>query len=70
MVLRRKPDALISVLPTLRDSQKYHGQDKLPVTIWMITQVSEKQQCISIAKGFTRKMKSASCYSYPNICAS
>ncbi|XP_020222454.1 uncharacterized protein LOC109804938 [Cajanus cajan] len=40
MVLRRKPDALISVLPTLRENTKYQGQDKLPVIVWMITQAS------------------------------
>lgn len=39
MVLRRKPDALTSVLPTLRENPKYQGQDKLPVTVWMMAQV-------------------------------
>lgn len=39
MVLRRKPDALISQLPIMRENSKYQGQDKLPVIIWMITQV-------------------------------
>ncbi|XP_074274962.1 uncharacterized protein LOC141599003 [Silene latifolia] len=40
MVLRRKPDVLLSVLPTLRENSKYQGQDKLPVIIWMICQAS------------------------------
>ncbi|KAK7359491.1 hypothetical protein VNO77_01451 [Canavalia gladiata] len=40
MVLRRKPDALITVLPTLRENTKYQGQDKLPLIVWMITQAS------------------------------
>ncbi|KAG5040801.1 hypothetical protein AAZX31_05G129200 [Glycine max] len=40
MVLRRKPDALISVLPTLRESTKYQGLDKLPVIVWMIAQAA------------------------------
>lgn len=40
MVLRRKTDALISVLPKLREASKYQGQDKLPIIIWMIIQVS------------------------------
>ncbi|CAJ2677681.1 unnamed protein product [Trifolium pratense] len=40
MVLRRKPDALISVLPTLRENTKYQGQDKLPVIAWMVAQAS------------------------------
>lgn len=44
MVLRRKPDALISVLPTLRESTKYQGLDKLPVIVWMIAQVRGKSQ--------------------------
>ena len=39
MVLRRKPDALTNVLPTLRENAKYQGQDKLPVTVWMMAQV-------------------------------
>ncbi|KAK6281308.1 hypothetical protein POUND7_015133 [Theobroma cacao] len=41
MVLRRKPDALISVLPKLRENSKYQGQDKLPVIVWMIIQASQ-----------------------------
>ncbi|XP_047341613.1 transmembrane protein 214-like [Impatiens glandulifera] len=38
MILKRKPDVLISILPTLRGNTKYQGQDKLPVIIWMIMQ--------------------------------
>ncbi|KAL8142051.1 hypothetical protein V2J09_015083 [Rumex salicifolius] len=41
MVLRRKPEALINVLTTLRDSVKYQGQDKLPVIVWMIAQTCQ-----------------------------
>ncbi|KAG2269138.1 hypothetical protein Bca4012_071439 [Brassica carinata] len=41
MVLRRKPDALTNVLPTLRENPKYQGQDKLPVTVWMMAQASQ-----------------------------
>ncbi|KAK1419866.1 hypothetical protein QVD17_29266 [Tagetes erecta] len=40
MVLRRKPDALISALPTIRDTSKYQGQDKLPIIVWMVAQAS------------------------------
>ncbi|XP_061338478.1 uncharacterized protein LOC133285282 isoform X2 [Gastrolobium bilobum] len=40
MVLRRKPDALTTVLPTLKENTKYQGQDKLPVVVWMIAQAS------------------------------
>ena len=39
MVLRRKPDVLISLLPSLKENAKYQGQDKLPVLVWVITQV-------------------------------
>lgn len=39
MVLRRKPDVLISLLPILNENGKYRGQDKLPVMIWAVTQV-------------------------------
>ncbi|KAI4357613.1 hypothetical protein L6164_001552 [Bauhinia variegata] len=40
MVLRRKPDVLVNLSPTLRENVKYQGQDKLPVIIWMIAQAS------------------------------
>jgi len=40
MVLRRKPDVLISLLPIIKENKKYQGQDKLPVIVWVITQVS------------------------------
>lgn len=39
MVLRRKPDVLVALLPTLRENSKYQGQEKLLVIIWMISQV-------------------------------
>ncbi|CAN7127043.1 unnamed protein product [Brassica rapa subsp. narinosa] len=37
--LHCKPEALTSVLPTLREDPKYQGHDKLPLTVWMIAQV-------------------------------
>lgn len=40
MVLRRKPDVMISLLPRMKESQKYQGLDKLPVTVWVIAQVT------------------------------
>ncbi|KAE9603096.1 hypothetical protein Lal_00034008 [Lupinus albus] len=40
LVLRRKPDSLIPLLPTLRENTKYQGQDKLTVIVWMIAQAS------------------------------
>ncbi|KAJ0038167.1 hypothetical protein Pint_22335 [Pistacia integerrima] len=48
MVLRRKPDALISVLPMLRESQRYQGQDKLPIIVWMITQASQGDVAVGL----------------------
>ncbi|KAK1320918.1 hypothetical protein QJS10_CPA03g00526 [Acorus calamus] len=41
LTLRRKPDILISLLPTLRDDPKYQGHDKLPVIIWVIGQAAQ-----------------------------
>ncbi|KAE8711682.1 putative ubiquitin-conjugating enzyme E2 26-like isoform X1 [Hibiscus syriacus] len=48
MVLRRKPDALISVLLKLRENSKYQGQDKLPVTVWMIVQASRGDLAVGL----------------------
>ncbi|CAN0871657.1 Transmembrane protein 214-A [Linum grandiflorum] len=48
MVLRRKPDSLINVLPTLKESSKYQGQDKLPVIAWMITQASQADLAVGL----------------------
>ncbi|CAK7344077.1 unnamed protein product [Dovyalis caffra] len=41
MTLRRKPDVLINLLPVISENPKYQGQDKLPVTVWMIAQASQ-----------------------------
>lgn len=41
MVLRRKPEVLISLLPSLKENGKYQGQDKLPVVVWVISQASQ-----------------------------
>ncbi|XP_071712967.1 uncharacterized protein [Rutidosis leptorrhynchoides] len=38
MVLRRRPDVLISLLPIMKNTSKYLGQDKLPLLLWIITQ--------------------------------
>lgn len=38
MVLRRKPDVLVNLLPTLRENSKYQGHDKLPIVVWMAVQ--------------------------------
>lgn len=41
MTLRRKPDVLVSLLPTLRENPRYQGQDKLPVLVWAATQACQ-----------------------------
>ncbi|KAH9746287.1 hypothetical protein KPL70_004369 [Citrus sinensis] len=48
MVLRRKPDVLIGVLPALRENAKYQGQDKLPVIVWMIAQASQGELAVGL----------------------
>ncbi|KAA0041010.1 DUF2359 domain-containing protein [Cucumis melo var. makuwa] len=48
MVLRRKPDILIHVLPTIRENSKYQGQDKLPVLVWMIVQACQADLAIGL----------------------
>lgn len=40
MVLRRRPDVIINIAPTLKENLKYQGQDKLPIIVWMIIQVT------------------------------
>lgn len=39
MVLRRKPDVLVNVMPKLMGNNKYLGQEKLPIIVWVIAQV-------------------------------
>ncbi|XP_068304033.1 uncharacterized protein [Pyrus communis] len=41
MVLRRRPEVLISLHPVMRGSLKYEGQDKLPITVWLVAQASQ-----------------------------
>ncbi|KAJ6861406.1 hypothetical protein NC651_037478 [Populus alba x Populus x berolinensis] len=41
MALQRKPDVLINLLSVISENPKYQGQDKLPVTVWMIAQASQ-----------------------------
>ncbi|XP_057777421.1 uncharacterized protein LOC130995930 [Salvia miltiorrhiza] len=48
MVLRRKPDVLINLLPKLSENSKYQGQDKLPVLIWMIVQASQVDLAVGL----------------------
>ncbi|KAL5743469.1 hypothetical protein ACOSP7_026326 [Xanthoceras sorbifolium] len=48
MVLRRKPDVMISLLPIMKENPKYQGQDKLPVTVWIITQASQGDLAVGL----------------------
>ncbi|KAL3830778.1 hypothetical protein ACJIZ3_019580 [Penstemon smallii] len=41
MVLRRKPDVLINLMPNLRENTKHQGQDKLQVIVWMVVQACQ-----------------------------
>ncbi|XP_078430981.1 uncharacterized protein LOC144702864 [Wolffia australiana] len=41
ITLRKKPDVLSNIVPTLRDDQKYHGADKLPIITWIIAQAAQ-----------------------------
>ncbi|PON87381.1 hypothetical protein TorRG33x02_168730 [Trema orientale] len=48
MVLRRKPDVLVGLLPTLRENSKYQGQDKLPLIVWIILQASQGDLAVGL----------------------
>ncbi|GFP83533.1 hypothetical protein PHJA_000496700 [Phtheirospermum japonicum] len=48
MVLRRKPDVLINLLPQLSENPKYQGQDKLPVLVWMIVQACQGDLAVGL----------------------
>lgn len=48
MVLRRKPDVLVYILPNLRETPKYQGQDKLPLIVWIILQASQGDLAVGL----------------------
>ncbi|XP_075505707.1 uncharacterized protein LOC142542771 [Primulina tabacum] len=48
MVLRRKPDVLINVLPIFMQNSKYQGQDKLPIIVWMIVQACQGDLAVGL----------------------
>ncbi|KAK8621407.1 hypothetical protein V6N13_067840 [Hibiscus sabdariffa] len=48
MALRRKPDVLISLEPTLREDPKYQGQYKLPIIVWMIAQATQGDLAVGL----------------------
>lgn len=39
MTLRRKPEVLVNVMPKIMGNNKYLGQEKLPIIVWVIAQV-------------------------------
>ncbi|KAK3160238.1 hypothetical protein QOZ80_1BG0056970 [Eleusine coracana subsp. coracana] len=41
MTLRRKPEALVNVMPKIMGNNKYLGQEKLPIIVWVIAQASQ-----------------------------
>ncbi|XP_076925755.1 uncharacterized protein LOC143588708 [Bidens hawaiensis] len=48
MVLRKKPDASITILPNLNETLKQNAQDKLPVIVWMVTQASQGDLAVGL----------------------
>ncbi|XVF20612.1 hypothetical protein REPUB_Repub12eG0015800 [Reevesia pubescens] len=48
MALRRKPDVLISLEQTMRENPKHQGQDKLPITVWMIAQATQGDLAVGL----------------------
>ncbi|RWW66177.1 hypothetical protein BHE74_00026479 [Ensete ventricosum] len=48
MVLRRKPDTLISLVPKLKDNYQYRGQEKLPVIVWLFAQASQGDSVVGM----------------------
>ncbi|XP_031499489.1 uncharacterized protein LOC116263835 [Nymphaea colorata] len=41
MVVRRRPEALLGLVQTLKTNPKYQGQEKIPVLVWVIAQASQ-----------------------------
>ncbi|KAG2587224.1 hypothetical protein PVAP13_5NG126100 [Panicum virgatum] len=41
MTLRRKPEVLINIMPKIMGNNKYLGQEKLPIIVWVIAQASQ-----------------------------
>ncbi|XP_062192225.1 uncharacterized protein LOC133895738 [Phragmites australis] len=41
MTLRRKPEILINLMPKIMGNNKYLGQEKLPIIVWVIAQASQ-----------------------------
>ncbi|CAO2193473.1 unnamed protein product [Urochloa humidicola] len=41
MTLRRKPEVLVNIMPKIMGNNKYLGQEKLPIIVWVISQASQ-----------------------------
>ncbi|KAF0918420.1 hypothetical protein E2562_023568 [Oryza meyeriana var. granulata] len=41
MTVRRKPEVLTNILPKIMGNNKYLGQEKLPIIVWVIAQASQ-----------------------------
>lgn len=41
MTLRRKPEVLTNIMPKIMGNNKYLGQEKLPIIVWVIAQASQ-----------------------------
>ncbi|KAL6627513.1 hypothetical protein ACP70R_031239 [Stipagrostis hirtigluma subsp. patula] len=41
MTLRRKPDVLVNAMPKIMGNNKYLGQEKLPIIVWVIAQACQ-----------------------------
>ncbi|KAL8157585.1 uncharacterized protein LOC141674535 [Apium graveolens] len=48
MVLRRKPDVLVSLCSVLNENSKYKGQDKLPVIVWVVAQACQGDLAVGL----------------------
>ncbi|CAN6451774.1 unnamed protein product [Victoria cruziana] len=41
MVVRRRPEALLGIMQTLKTDQRYQGQERVPILVWVIAQASQ-----------------------------
>lgn len=48
MVLRRKPDVLMTMMPTLRENKKYERPETLPVMVWVTAQACHGDMCVGL----------------------
>ncbi|KAL1806948.1 hypothetical protein ACET3Z_030016 [Daucus carota] len=48
MVLRRKPDVMINLLPNLEENSKFKGQDKLPLLAWIVAQACQGDLAVAL----------------------